>query len=50
LNDRPERLRSNQSGRGYEPVIVVGKIMSRVTVSTAVSEVAAHFNIDARRV
>src|SRR3954447_13646529 len=35
LNARPSRLRSNQSGRGYEPVMVVGKIMSRVTVSTA---------------
>src|SRR5215831_465303 len=35
LNDRPSRLRSNHSGRGYEPVTVVGRIMSRVTLSTA---------------
>src|SRR5262249_60443414 len=46
LNDRPERLRSDQSGRGEEPVIVVGRIMSRGTVSTDVSLVTADFNCD----
>ena len=33
LNDRPLRLTSNHSGRGYEPVIAVGRTLSRVTVS-----------------
>src|SRR4051812_13721372 len=33
LNDRPFRFMSNHSGRGYDPVIAVGSIMSRVTVS-----------------
>src|ERR1700756_5429500 len=33
LNDRPSRLRSNHKGRGYDPVIAVGNIMSRVVFS-----------------
>src|SRR5688500_5903656 len=33
LNDRPFRLWSNQSGRGYDPVMAVGSFRSRVTVS-----------------
>src|SRR5262249_8503248 len=33
LNERPRRLSVNQSGRGYEPVIAVGSMRSRVTVS-----------------
>src|SRR4029434_6673896 len=37
LNDRPRRLSSNQSGRGYDPVMAVGSIRSRVTLSIAVS-------------
>src|SRR6185295_12755093 len=35
--DRPRRLSSNQSGRGYDPVIAVGNIRSRVTFSIALS-------------
>src|SRR5499425_2726444 len=33
LNDRPLRFASYHSGRGYEPVMAVGSIMSRVTRS-----------------
>src|ERR1700760_2211938 len=33
LNERPSRLRSNHSGRGYDPVIAVGNIMFCVTLS-----------------
>src|SRR5262245_65398966 len=33
LNDRPRRLSLNQSGRGYDPVMAVGSIRSRVTFS-----------------
>src|ERR1700760_460337 len=33
LKERPSRLRSNHSGRGYEPVIAVGSIMFWVTES-----------------
>src|SRR2546428_5613940 len=33
LNERPCRLSVNQSGRGYEPVMAVGSIRSRVTLS-----------------
>src|SRR3982751_5181633 len=33
LNDRPLKLMSNQSGRGYEPVIAVGRIKSLVVFS-----------------
>src|SRR5262245_64026239 len=33
LNDRPSRLASYQSGRGYEPVIAVGSIRSWLTRS-----------------
>ena len=35
LNERPSRLASNHSGRGYDPVIAVGRTMSRVVVSIA---------------
>src|SRR5215468_4282890 len=31
LNDLPDRFWSYQSGRGYDPVMAVGSIMSRVT-------------------
>jgi hypothetical protein len=34
---RPQRLTSNQRGRGQEPVIVLGNIKSAVTVNMAVS-------------
>src|SRR2546421_6007757 len=37
LNDLPLRFMSNHSGRGYDPVIAVGSIMSCVTVSIAPS-------------
>src|SRR5438445_3884043 len=37
LNDRPRRLSLNQSGRGYDPVMAVGSIRSRVTFSIAIS-------------
>src|SRR5205823_1403490 len=37
LNERPSRLRSNHSGRGYDPVIAVGNTMSRVVFSIAIS-------------
>src|SRR4029453_8598841 len=33
LNERPRRLSLNQSGRGYDPVMAVGSIRSRVTFS-----------------
>src|SRR5262245_2081291 len=33
LNERPKRFWSYQRGRGYEPVMAVGSIMSRVTRS-----------------
>src|SRR6266851_1299901 len=33
LKDLPPRLSSNHSGRGYDPVIAVGSIRSRVTLS-----------------
>src|SRR2546427_2155523 len=33
LNERPRRLSLNQSGRGYAPVMAVGSIRSRVTLS-----------------
>src|SRR5262249_37087360 len=33
LNERPDRFWSYQSGRGYEPVMAVGSIMSCVTRS-----------------
>src|SRR5439155_9295909 len=33
LNDRPRRLSLNQSGRGYDPVMAVGSIISCVTLS-----------------
>src|SRR5499426_4446444 len=33
LNERPDRFWSYQRGRGYEPVMAVGSIMSRVTRS-----------------
>src|SRR5436309_95314 len=33
LNERPRRLSLNQSGRGYDPVMAVGSIRSRVTLS-----------------
>ena len=36
LNERPPRLASNHNGRGYDPVIAVGRIMSRVVVSIGV--------------
>src|SRR5258705_1106718 len=36
LNDRPRRLSLNQSGRGYDPVMAVGSIRSRVTFSIAI--------------
>jgi hypothetical protein len=36
LNDRPPRLASNYKGRGHDPVIAVGMIMSRVVFSIGV--------------
>src|SRR5215204_4225047 len=36
LNERPSRLESYHNGRGYDPVIAVGRIMSRVVVSISV--------------
>src|SRR6266446_729238 len=33
LNDRPRRLSLNQRGRGYDPVIAVGRMRSCVTLS-----------------
>src|SRR3954471_14282226 len=38
LNERPCRLESYHNGRGYDPVIAVGRIMSRVVVSMADSD------------
>src|ERR1700750_1616078 len=42
LNDRPSRLRSNHSGRGYDPVIAVGSIRFCVTDSMAPSQSNKH--------
>src|SRR5947209_9240626 len=36
LNERPLRFASYHNGRGYEPVIAVGRTMSRVVVSICV--------------
>src|SRR6266700_2531580 len=36
LNDRPPRLASYHKGRGYDPVIAVGRTMSRVDFSMGV--------------
>src|SRR5258706_4623337 len=40
LNERPFRLRSNHSGRGYDPVIAVGSTRSRVVLSIATSSLS----------
>src|SRR5262249_54712452 len=42
LKERPSRLRSNHNGRGYDPVIAVGRIMSRVVFSIAPPHSAGH--------
>src|SRR2546428_7549022 len=41
LKERPSRLSSNHSGRGYDPVIAVGSIRSRVTLSIDSSSAGA---------
>src|SRR3984957_4829727 len=48
LNDRPSRLRSNHSGRGYDPVIAVGSIMFCVTVSMSSPEESVEHQHGAR--
>src|SRR5258706_10255223 len=50
LNERPLRLRSNHSGRGYDPVIAVGSTRSRVVLSIATSSLSPRCSHDPRSV